>query len=146
MSKFLGKILKTGNYNFIIIIRLMVGLVFLSEGIQKFLFPEALGVGRFIHIGIPYPHFLAPFTGFYEIFCGCLLIAGLFIRLSAIPLLIINLVAIISTKIPMLFDKGFWVAAHEGRTDLCMLCGLIILLITGAGKFSIDYKLQDRYK
>ncbi|MGA2296995.1 MAG: DoxX family protein, partial [FCB group bacterium] len=82
MKTFLSKIVKTENYNFTIIIRLMIGLVFLSEGIQKFLFPDALGVGRFIHIGIPYPHFFAPFTGFYEILCGLLVIVGLYIRIS----------------------------------------------------------------
>jgi putative oxidoreductase len=36
-----------------ILIRLIVGGTFLSEGIQKFLFPDALGVGRFVKIGIP---------------------------------------------------------------------------------------------
>lgn len=46
-----------------ILIRLMVGGVFLSEGIQKFLFPEALGVGRFVKIGIPYPETMSPFLG-----------------------------------------------------------------------------------
>jgi len=39
----------------LILIRLLVGAVFLSEGIQKFLFPGELGVGRFIKIGIPMP-------------------------------------------------------------------------------------------
>ena len=37
----------------VILVRFLVGGVFLSEGIQKFLFPEALGVGRFTSIGIP---------------------------------------------------------------------------------------------
>jgi hypothetical protein len=50
-----------------ILIRLMVGAVFLSEGIQKFLFPDALGVGRFAKIGIPYPEVMAPFVGVFEI-------------------------------------------------------------------------------
>jgi len=36
-----------------LLIRILVGWVFLSEGIQKFLFPESLGVGRFVKIGIP---------------------------------------------------------------------------------------------
>ncbi len=37
------------------LIRLVVGGTFLSEGIQKFLYPNALGMGRFVKIGIPYP-------------------------------------------------------------------------------------------
>jgi putative oxidoreductase len=49
------------------LIRLMVGAVFLSEGIQKFLFPAALGVGRFRAIEIPLPELMAPFVGAVEI-------------------------------------------------------------------------------
>ena len=60
-----------------ILIRLLVGAVFLSEGVQKFLFPAALGVGRFTKIGIPAPQFFAPFVGVVEIVCGTLLIVGL---------------------------------------------------------------------
>ena len=110
-----------------LLIRLMVGLVFLSEGVQKFLFPDADGVGRFIKIGIPHAAFLAPFTGATEIICGALLIIGLWVRVAAVPLLIVILTAICTTKIPMLVEKGFWTAAHEGRADFCMLLGLVFV-------------------
>jgi uncharacterized membrane protein YphA (DoxX/SURF4 family) len=60
-----------------VLIRLIVGGTFLSEGIQKFLFPDALGVGRFVKIGIPYPEVMAPFVGAFETVCGALLIVGL---------------------------------------------------------------------
>src|SRR5437762_10506950 len=100
----------------ILLIRILVGWVFLSEGIQKFLFPDALGVGRFIKIGIPAPAFTAPFVGVVEIVAGALLIVGLVTRLASIALLIDIAVAIASTKIPMLIHKGFWAAMHEART------------------------------
>ena len=121
-----------------ILIRLMVGWVFMSEGIQKFLFPDALGVGRFTKIGIPAPHFFAPFVGVVEIVCGGLLIFGLLTRLTSIPLLIDILVAIATTKIPMLSKVGFWGTMHEARTDFCMLLGLIFLLMAGSGSMSFD--------
>jgi putative oxidoreductase len=121
-----------------ILVRLLVGAVFLSEGIQKFLFPETLGVGRFIKIGIPNPQFFAPFVGVIEIVCGILLIIGLFTRLAAIPLLIDISVAIVTTKIPMLHKSGFWSMAHEARVDYCMLLGLIFLLLVGSGPFSVE--------
>ena len=111
------------------IVRLMVGLVFLSEGMQKFIFPIADGVGRFAKIGIPNPQFFGPFVGTIEIICGILLIIGLFTRIAAIPLLVVILTAIYTTKIPILVSKGFWAAAHEGRADFCMLMGLVFLLI-----------------
>jgi putative oxidoreductase len=119
-------------------IRMIVGCVFLTEGIQKFLFSEALGVGRFIKIGIPAPEVMAPFVGVVEIVCGILVLIGLFTRLAAIPLIINMLVAISTTKIPILLEKGFWAMAHEARTDWCMILGSLFLLFIGAGRWSID--------
>ncbi len=123
------------------LIRVLVGWVFLSEGIQKFLFPDSLGVGRFAKIGIPDPSFSAPFVGGVEILFGMLIIVGFLTRFSAVPLLIDISVAIATTKVPMLVDKGLWAAVHEARTDLSMLLGLLFLLIEGAGPLAIDYRL-----
>ncbi len=121
-----------------LLLRILVGWVFLTEGIQKFLFPAALGVGRFAKIGIPWPHISAPFVGAVEVVCGMLLMIGLVTRFAAIPLLIDIGVAIATTKIPMLLHQGFWPAMHEGRTDFCMLLGLIAILCVGAGRISCD--------
>lgn len=121
-----------------LLLRVLVGWVFLSEGIQKFLFPAALGTGRFAKIGIPVPQFTGPFVGVAEIVCGTLLIIGLFTTLATVPLLIDILVAIATTKLPMLLKQGFWAAMHEGRTDFCMLTGLIAIGILGAGALSLD--------
>jgi putative oxidoreductase len=78
-----------------VLIRASVGLVFLSEGIQKFLFSDALGVGR-------------------------------------------SVVAILSTKVPILVAEGFWKMAHEGRTDWAMFLGSLFLAWEGGGPWSID--------
>jgi putative oxidoreductase len=127
-----------------LLVRILVGWVFVAEGVQKFLFPDSLGVGRFAKIGIPDPAFTAPFVGTVEIACGLLILIGFLTRLAAIPLLIDISVAIATTKIPMLVDKGFWPAAHEARTDLSMLFGLLFLLIEGAGSVSLDSRLSRR--
>lgn len=126
-----------------LIIRLMVGLVFISEGIQKFLFPAIDGRGRFTKLGIPHPDFFGPFVGATEIICGFLLIIGLYTRLAAIPLLVVILNAIRFTKLPELQSKGFWPTAHDGRADFCMLVALVFLLLYGSGLYSIDSKLQQ---
>jgi uncharacterized membrane protein YphA (DoxX/SURF4 family) len=124
-----------------VLVRLIVGGVFLSEGIQKFLFPAALGAGRFAKIGIPWPDFTAPFDGVFEIGCGILVLLGLATRLAAVPLIIDMLVAIAITKLPMLVKSGFWAMAHEARTDWSMLLGAVFLLIVGGGAWSIDARL-----
>jgi putative oxidoreductase len=122
----------------IFFIRAMVGCVFISEGIQKFVFSESLGVGRFIKIGIPAPEVMAPFVGVVEIVCGALVLFGLLTHLVAIPLLIDISVAILATKLPMLLQSGLWKMAHEARTDFSMLLGLLFLLIVGGGQWSLD--------
>jgi len=141
----------------VLLIRLLVGGVFFEEGIQKFLFPELMGAGRFGRIGIPWPNAMGPFVGAVEIFCGALLLVGIFTRLAAIPLLADISVAIFSTKIPILLGRaygpfhlaqlhryGFWSMASESRTDFSMLLGLLFLLIVGAGPWSLDAVLCRR--
>ena len=138
-----------------ILIRLLVGCVFLSEGIQKFLYPDEVGAGRFAKIGIPFPEAMGPFVGVVETVCGALLVIGLFTRLAAVPLIIDMCVAIVSTKVPILLGHGFWgfslremprygfwSMAHEARTDWAMLLGALFLLIVGAGPWSVDAGLS----
>jgi uncharacterized membrane protein YphA (DoxX/SURF4 family) len=134
-----------------VFVRVIVGWVFLSEGILKFLLPDALGAGRFAQIGIPAPAIMGPFVGVVEIGCGALLMLGLLTRPAAIPLFINISVAIISTKVPILLGHaywmfslpklpryGFWSMMHEARTDLSMWMGLLFLLFVGAGSISFD--------
>ena len=124
-----------------VLIRISVGLIFLSEGIQKFLFPEDLGAGRFQKIGLPFPEFLGPFVGSIEITCGFLVLTGLFTRFAAIPLTIIMLVAISVTKIALIPQDGFWAIAHGARTDFSMLLSNLFLIVSGSGSASVDHFL-----
>jgi len=125
----------------VLLVRFAIGGVFLSEGIQKFLFPEELGFGRFAKIGIPVPGFTAPFVGCVEVICGLLLVVGLFTRWATIPLLIDMAVAIWTTKLPIFAKSGFWAMAHEARVDYTMVMGCVFLLIAGAGSLSVDQLL-----
>jgi uncharacterized membrane protein YphA (DoxX/SURF4 family) len=142
-----------------ILIRVLVGTVFLSEGIQKFLDPATLGAGRFVKIGIPLPEVMGPFVGGIEIVCGALVLAGLGTRLAAVPLIINMVVAIVSTKLPILLGHGFWgfslkslstyglfSMAHEARTDFAMLLGSAFLLFVGSGPWAFDQHLARRFK
>jgi uncharacterized membrane protein YphA (DoxX/SURF4 family) len=139
----------------VILIRLLVGWVFLSEGIGKFLYPAEQAGGRFEKIpAIPWPHFFGPFVGVVEIVCGAMLLAGLLTRLAAFALLIDITVAIVTTKfsilagqhygIPALKHYNLWGMLHEARTDVSMFLGLVFLLITGGGRWSVDARLFGR--
>jgi putative oxidoreductase len=138
----IANIFKTADDNRALLIRLVVGLVFLTEGIQKYLFPDLLGTGRFLTIGFSNPAFWAYFTGTFEILCGTLIILGLVTRLASIPLIIIMITAFVTTKIPILIHKGIWPWAHEYRTDFAMTLLLVYLLIYGSGSWSLDSKIR----
>ncbi|MCX5167392.1 DoxX family protein [Streptomyces antibioticus] len=134
----------------VILIRVYVGAVFLSEGILKFLRPEQQGAGRFDKAGILVPGFLAPLDGAFEIVCEVLILVGLLTRLAAVPMLVNMLGALMITKLPILWGdaplftgkSGWWDFAHESRTDLAQLCGSLFLLIVGAGAYSVDARLH----
>ena len=121
-----------------ILVRAIVGAVFLVEGVLKFLDPQGLGVGRFAAIGIPLPSVLAPFDAVFEIGCGIGLMLGLLTRWSTIPMIINMIVAITATKIPILLREDFWKAAHEARLDFTMLFACLFLLLAGPGPLSLD--------
>jgi len=125
-----------------ILIRVIVGVVFLTEGILKFVYPAELGWERFAHIGLPFPHVLAPFVGAVEIAAGGALILNLYAGDAALLLLIVILTAIFTTKAPILLGHslgrfgapklehyGLLSFIHEARTDLCMLFGLVAVLL-----------------
>jgi putative oxidoreductase len=147
----LYRILYTDSEKTTIIIRIMVGVVFLSEGIQKFLYPALRGAGRFEGMGFPNPAFFASFVGVFEILCGIAFITGLLVRPAALAMIINMTVAIVVTKIPVAFAEsfgpfilrdlkvyGFWSMMHEIRTDLSMWLGSLFLLIKGGGRWSAD--------
>ncbi|HTN69031.1 MAG TPA: DoxX family protein [Dysgonamonadaceae bacterium] len=149
------KLFRTDDSKATIIIRLMVGAVFLSEGVQKFIFPAMRGVGRFEGMGFPQPEFFANFVGSFEIICGIFILLGFLTRISALMMLITMTVAIVVTKIPIAMGEsfgpfilrdlktyGFWSMAHEIRTDFAMWLGSLFLIIKGGGKWSIDRNIK----
>jgi uncharacterized membrane protein YphA (DoxX/SURF4 family) len=138
-----------------LLLRLMAGGVFLSEGILKFVYSNQ-GVGRFTKLGFPLPHLTATFVGALEIVGGILLIAGLATRFAAIPFIIEMIVAILSTKISLYLGTsplplppapptvGIWAVLHETRSDWAQLLTVGFLMLAGPGRWSLDALLERR--
>jgi uncharacterized membrane protein YphA (DoxX/SURF4 family) len=132
-----------------LLLRLMAGGVFLSEGILKFVYPNQ-GIGRFTKLGFPWPAFTASFIGGLEIVGGLLLLAGLLTRVIAIPFIVEMIVAILATKVSLFLGTsplplppsppkvGFWAVMHETRADWAQLLTTAFLLLAGPGKWSLD--------
>ena len=140
-----------GDSRWAIFIRISLAFVFVLEGYQKLILPDALGAGRFAKIGIPWPDLTGPFVGIVEIVCGLLILAGFLARFAAVPLIVVMVVAILSTKVPILLGHdwlifrmreldryGFLSMTHETRTDFAMMMEAIFILLAGAGRWSVD--------
>lgn len=134
--------IRTDNAPTTILIRLMVGTVFLSEGIQKFLFPAIRGAGRFEKIGLPSPETLGPLVGGFEILCGTLILLGFLTRWASVPLIVIMVVAMATTKAGIFINEGFWEMMHAARTDFAMFLGSLFLFINGGGRWSADRQIS----
>jgi len=150
----LERLLQTDATGSTVLVRVAVGFVFLTSGIVKFIF-ENQGEGRFLKLGFHSPEDTAYFVGAVEIAAGSLLLIGLLTRLAAIPLVIDMAVAIVTSKLPLLFGPGpepvaaapkvgLWAFAYVARLDLTMLLLVSFLLVAGAGAYSIDAWLLRR--
>ncbi len=125
-------------------IRIAAAIVFVNEGVLKVIDPANYGAGRFATIGIPLPEVAAPFVTGVELVGGALLLVGLATRFAAVALAIDMVVALASTKLPILREHGVLAAIHEARTDVAMLCATIYLAIVGAGARSFDAVITSR--
>lgn len=143
-----------GEATWSIFVRLSLAGVFIFEGLQKLTHADALGAGRFAKIGIPWPEFFGPFVGVVELLAGIMFLLGYASRIAAVPIIVIMIVAIVSTKIPILLGREWWIFSlreldrygflsftHETRTDWAMLMGAVFILLSGSGRWSLDDRL-----
>jgi putative oxidoreductase len=138
------RIQKTDSDKTTLIIRLVVSSIFITEGIQKFIYSDSLGAGRFMKIGIPYPELSAPFVGASEIMIGSLILIGLFTRIASAIGIIIMLVALSTTKLSLILNHGVFHFFHEARNDLLMLFCSVFLLLKGSGARGLDHKMNGK--
>lgn len=132
----------------LMLVRIVVGLVFITEGVLKLIYPGALGAGRFARIGLPIPHILGPFVGIVEILSGAAVVLNLYTGEAAVLLLCVISTALVTTKLPILLGHaigpfhapagghGVLAFIHEARTDLAMLFCLVAILMDAGVRFA----------
>lgn len=146
MNAQLGRLLATAQDTAtpILIVRIVLGVVFFFTGASKFLVPQNYGAGMFSNIGIPAPEVVAPLVGTLEMVCGVLMMLGLGTRLAAAYFIVVMLVALSTSKVPLLFSQGFVPAVYAARLDFAMLLTAMFVLIVGPGPRALDAGLADR--
>ncbi|MBP3192761.1 DoxX family protein [Natronogracilivirga saccharolytica] len=121
----------------LLLLRLGVGIIFIVAGWGKITGIEGTQ-GFFGEIGIPLPGLMAWIVAIVEFVGGILVLVGAYIRIPAILLAIIMVVALLTTKV----IPGESFSAY--RLDLMLLLASAALALMGSGKFSLDDKLGSK--
>jgi putative oxidoreductase len=134
-------------------LRLIVGYGFMEHGYAKL----ARGPDSFTNIlhalGMPAPDLLAWATILVELGCGLAVLLGAFVRLASLPMAVVLLVAIFtvhigngfsSIKLQSVDAAGPHFGQPGAETDLLYLAGLAVLVLAGAGPWSVDGWLSRR--
>ena len=132
-------VLDTNNSAGTLALRILVGLIFAAHGAQKlfgwFGGPGLEGTGQFFDsVGIQPAALMALLAGVAEFFGGLMLVMGLLVRPAAAALAFAMLVAIFAVH----WDNGFFAASGGYEYALALFAVSLSLLLSGAGKFSID--------
>jgi putative oxidoreductase len=128
-------------------LRLIVGGGFMQHGFAKLLRGPEMFAGILAAIGVPAPGLMSWLTVLVEIVGGFAILVGAFVVLASIPMAVVLLVAIFTVHLPYGFSSIKLMSveggvAHFGQPgyecDLLYLAGLASLVISGAGRWSVD--------
>jgi putative oxidoreductase len=127
----------------LMLLRVVVGIVFLVHGFQKLFFMGFGGVaGMMEGLGVPAPVLFAVILTLVEVLGGLALILGLFTRVAAVPLAIDMLVATLMVHLP----NGFSAANGGYEFTLVLLVASLALAVAGPGEAALDRMLATRMK
>ncbi|MCH7637968.1 MAG: DoxX family protein [Bacteroidetes bacterium] len=130
-------------------LRLILGFGFIFHGWPKLGNGHDGFVGMLTDIGVPAPGLMAYVVGLVETLGGLALIAGAFVAIVSIPLIINMLVAMFTVALPhgfsfmnMLPEGGFGMPGYE--VNLLYIAGLVALMLMGAGALSVDDMRKEK--
>lgn len=142
---FINSVVRTSNSLSPLALRIPLGVIFAAHGAQK-LFGWFGGYGLegtgqwMASIGLEPGVLMAALSGSAEFFGGLALILGLLIRPAALVLAVTMLVAIFSVH----FANGLFLANNGYEFGLALLAASVSLLISGAGRVSVDQLIANR--
>ena len=122
-----------------LVLRVAVGAVFLAHGIQKFQGGVENVAGFFSKVRIPMASVMAWVVTVVEAVGGAFLILGFSTQIAAALIAFVMVVAIVMVK------AGNGLISTPGSSgyefDVALLAGSIVLMLQGAGKYSVDSKM-----
>lgn len=135
-------------------LRLIIGFGFMAHGWAKLSKGTPAGFEKLLtQLGVPFPHLTSWVTPLIEVLGGLAIFLGFSVGIIAIPLICTMLVAMFTINI----NYGFSSIKTIGLTpqgpvfgppgyeiNLLYIAGLISLILTGAGVFSIDSLLVNK--
>ena len=137
----------TGNFfqHFLLLaFRLYFGLGFVMAGLRKFTSMNETSA-YFSQLKIPLPEFFSYLVASTEVVCGALLIIGLASRLASLPLIITMIVALLTAHAKGAIQIISNPSAFLSETPVTFLMALLVIFVSGAGWFSLDYFIGRYY-
>ena len=121
-----------------LILRVVIGAIFIAHGWQKIGAPDGMISGFFTQVGIPAAGFFAILVSWVEFLGGIAVLLGFLTHWATKLLGIVMLVAIFTVHI-----KVGLIGPNSMELPLALLAGLVSLMITGPGKYSIDCRKES---
>jgi len=125
----------------LLVARVLLGVVFFAHGFQKVFVYGFDGVtANFTKMGVPLAPVSAAYASVVELLGGALLILGVGTTVVAVLVALDMVGASLTTG----SYAAILVSQHGFELEGVILTGALLLMVTGAGRFSIDHILASR--